>query len=333
MEAEKARAEAQMEDVTMGRRVKQLAMQINLRLSLLAIHLAVGPPSVLRRAADTDATVFTTTSQVDAVAAATSAALPLPSGTVASVEGAGGGAQPAMLDAALMHLARDGVVKLGHGWGFGRLLRKEGIAAWVSAKLDEVAQNVKRGGHVHYGGVVPGIAPLAEAVHASLGKLATAYLGDDAKFDRYLTFRLPAFVDLSAYPAGLYHHDRCGHRLKAYLLLTRVREGTHPLRVALGSHRTLFLAHNMLRTSRFSDAYVESAWRVGSVTGEVGEGFIFDTNAVHKAGGIGPNASTGHRDVLMFEFNARNKSARMRQFDRSLPCGNIQGPTGLSTQP
>ena len=28
-------------------------------------------------------------------------------------------------------------------------------------------------------------------------------------------------------PAGYYHHDRCGHRLKAYLLLTRVTEGSY----------------------------------------------------------------------------------------------------------
>ena len=136
-------------------------------------------------------------------------------------------------------------------------------------------------------------------------------------------FRLRPRLDLASYPAGYYHHDRCGHRLKAYIFLNDVGEREHPLRVALGSHRTLYYSHNDMPASRFTDAFVERNYAVVSVVGEMGDGFVFDTNAIHKAGGAGlvGAAAHGQRDVLLFEFNSRNKSKMLREIDPGIPCG------------
>lgn len=242
-------------------------------------------------------------------------------------------------------LARDGVVRLGHGWGFGQLLAAVSVrrrllastqpptaraadvnlSAWVSERLDTLAWNSgskiwRR--HVDYRGAIPGLEPLLAAIRATVGKMASTYLGNDTSLDGYFALRLPPSLDVANYPAGYYHHDRCGPRLKFYVMLTRVTEGTHPLRVAFGSHRTLYYSHDDMRTSRFTDEFIEATYDVGSVTGEPGEGFLFDTNAVHKAGGMGTGfPADGVRDALVFEFNARGRSRAMCAVDHTLPCG------------
>jgi len=234
---------------------------------------------------------------------------------------------------ALKLLMRDGVVRLDHHWGFARLLLEqpvtggsETIGSWISRRLDEVARerHPDRRRHVSWDGEIPGIAPVVQAVRATCGRLAREYLGSDADMSHYSAFRLPPNLDLAQYPAGYYHHDRCGHRLKAYLLLTRVTEESHPLRIALGSHRTLFYSHHEMLASRFADEYIETNYVVRSVTGAAGDGFLFDTNAVHKAGGVGL-AAQGVRDVMLFEFNAQGRSAAMCAVDRTLPCGCSPG--------
>jgi hypothetical protein len=229
---------------------------------------------------------------------------------------------------ALAILMRDGVVRLDRHWGFARLLHEVSVAggsdtvsSWISRRLDAVARerHLDRR-HVVWDGEIPGIARIMHTVRLTFEKLARDYLGSDAFMSNYSAFRLPPKLDVAHYPAGFYHHDRCGHRLKAYILLTRVTETTHPLRIALGSHRTLYYSHHDMLASRFADDYVETHYSVRPVTGEAGEAFLFDTNAVHKAGGVGL-AAQGVRDVLLFEFNARGRSAEMCAVDRTLPCG------------
>ena len=234
---------------------------------------------------------------------------------------------------ALTLLMRDGVVRLDQHWGFARLIleqpitgRSESLRSWITRRLDALGEglHLESRRHIAWEGTIPGIAPILQAVQATFGRLAQNYLGSDAVLSHYSAFRLPPNLDLAHYPAGFYHHDRCGHRLKAYLLLTRVTEESHPLRIALGSHRTLFYSHNDMLSSRFTDEYIESQYLVRSVTGEAGEGFLFDTNAVHKAGGVGL-AAQGTRDVMLFEFNARGRSAEMCAVDHTLPCGCSHG--------
>lgn len=49
--------------------------------------------------------------------------------------------------------------------------------------------------------------------------------------------------------------------------------------------------------------------------GDVGEGFVFDTNGLHRATVEG----TRQRETLVFEFNAREKSAVLK----NAPCGHL----------
>ena len=81
---------------------------------------------------------------------------------------------------------------------------------------------------------------------------------------------------------------------------------------------TLRKANELSRTAL--DSELISAAAAGVHTGEAGEAFIFDTNAIHKAGGVGL-AAQGVRDVMFFEFNAHGRSSEMCAVDRTLPCG------------
>ena len=139
----------------------------------------------------------------------------------------------------------------------------ETVGAWISRRLDMVARERRLSSrkHVAYRGEIPGIASILHAVEATFGRLARDYLGNDTVLSDYSVFRLPPNLDIAhcschpptspaarsstrtrkyfrdrgamcsrcagADPAGYYHHDRCGHRLKAYLLLTRVTENSY----------------------------------------------------------------------------------------------------------
>ena len=155
-----------------------------------------------------------------------------------------------------------------------------------------------------------------------LTDLAREYLGEDAELTWYSNspvkgLRLPQkFPDMGgAYFSGMYHHDRCGHRLKAFIFLTPVTEQTHPTRVAVGSQNTQYWTYNDQMVSRLADDYVESNYHVRPMLGEIGEGFIFDTNSIHRATMVGEG---GHRESLIFEFNPKAKSS----FLKNSPCGN-----------
>ena len=52
-----------------------------------------------------------------------------------------------------------------------------------------------------------------------------------------------------------------------------------------------------------------------ALTGQLGDGFVFDTNALHKATAEGAE----ERSVVMFEMNARARAAEMRRW-AGAPC-------------
>lgn len=135
-----------------------------------------------------------------------------------------------------------------------------------------------------------------------------------------LAVRLPATMPKkleSVYPSAMWHHDRCGRRLKAFVFLHDVDEHTHPTRIAVGSHETLYWSHNLVATSRFSSSFVRRNYRTVPMVGKMGEGFIFDTNTIHSATVTGNRS----REALVIEFNPAEKA---RLLDRS-PCGFVRG--------
>lgn len=79
----------------------------------------------------------------------------------------------------------------------------------------------------------------------------------------------------------------------------------------MGSHRTLFYSYHDLDQSRFAEDWVAASYTVEPMLGREGQGFIFDTNALHK-GHIVQNA-TSPRDTLVWEINTVHKGRQLRQ--------------------
>lgn len=237
----------------------------------------------------------------------------------AASDGAEGGA--------VSQLYRDGFVKIDASWGIAPLLT-DSLRSSISAKLPLAL------------GAAPSsttdlkdeLALLLPHVLPRLTRLAKDYLGEDAELTLYkgseaTAYRLPATMPEHwdrVYPSGHWHHDRCGRRLKAIVFLQRVDEETHPTLVAAGSHETLYWGHGEFSVSRFSDRFVERSYRPVAMTGELGEGFVFDTNSVHRANVKGSKG----RQTLVFEFNPRGKA---KLLDQS-PCG-YQNMTKGSSRP
>ena len=94
-------------------------------------------------------------------------------------------------------------------------------------------------------------------------------------------------------------------------------EGGHPLRVASGSHTSVWYSHDVLSESRYTDAYVRRGYEVATLSSSLGEGVCFDTNALHQGSLEGQSAQ---RDAVLFEWNLRNKSGVLY----SRACGDIK---------
>ena len=166
-----------------------------------------------------------------------------------------------------------------------------------------------------------GLDATMRAASAALGPVARAYLeagGGKAVLSGVTLLRLPANLSVRSYTSGLWHHDRCGRRLKAFVFLQRVTPRTQTTHVALRSHTTAYYAYHTHAASRFTDGYVQRSYRVRPMLGALGEGFVFDTNAIHKGGVDG----TGERrDALVLEFNDASKYADLAEARAwGVPC-------------
>lgn len=150
---------------------------------------------------------------------------------------------------------------LAHGflrvrdWG----LDLAALRAQVAAALEKSAWGIARAfrtSKTH----LPALEPLLR--NTSLARLIRGYLGS-ARFDGFATFSLLPNATDDSYPSGLWHHDRCGRRLRLFVFVHDVREGDVPVtQVARGTHNTVHL--NVVEHfpyTRFSDAYVRSRER------------------------------------------------------------------------
>jgi len=227
----------------------------------------------------------------------------------------------------LDELRARGFTRLRASWGFREAVVAAKLPATVGAMLDAAEVEVTRSQpgarrHAPAFGAVPGIEPLLALVTRHLLPLARKYLGDDARLDGYHAFRLMKDLGSTQYAPAHWHHDRCSHRLKAYVLLHAVEMDGHPLQIAAGSHRTLYYAYHRMELSRFSHEYVAAnyGWIESMTTEQAGDGFLFDTNGIHRAA---PGRGARHRDALLFEFNAAS-SARALSEHAGAPCPMTQ---------
>jgi hypothetical protein len=181
---------------------------------------------------------------------------------------------------------------------------------------------------------VPGLDALEKRAVPRMLALANAYFNDTV-YSGYTVLRIASHdIPFKDYISGMWHHDRCGRRIKCFVFLTNTTARAHPLRIALGSYRTIFYSYDsfevcavpgsqrmaqprgsssaLLQESRFADEYVRREYKVKTLLGsraheqseqEV-DGFCFNTNSIH-AGTLNGSQT---RDAVVFEFNQYAKS-------------------------
>ena len=148
-------------------------------------------------------------------------------------------------------LINHGYVTFNHTWGlrkaFGSAL-KEGVRLALSNhSRTEVFGGVSKYQALHGLGApqVPGLDALEKRAVPRMLALATAYLGNDTVYSGYTVLRMASHdIPVKDYISGLWHHDRCGRRIKCFVFLTNTTARAHPLRIALGSHRTIFYSYD-----------------------------------------------------------------------------------------
>ena len=126
-----------------------------------------------------------------------------------------------------------------------------------------------------------------------------------------------AVPSLKGYLSAMWHHDRCGSRVKAFLFLHDVGRHGRPTLVAPRSHRTLYYDHESLHASRFSESYVRDSYDVAALTGPEGGGALLDTNSVHRAEPDGARPRT----VVILDHIARGKRDAYAALNFTGPCG------------
>ena len=157
--------------------------------------------------------------------------------------------------------------------------------------------------------------------NTSIAGLITGYLGASVRYDGHVIKNTPAVwskTKMRGFPAGRWHHDRCGRRLKMFIYLSNVTSNSHPTTIASGTHNTMYYTHSaaLFDLSRYSDEHVRKHHQVEAMRGLRGGGFIFDTNALHKIEMSGSEP----RLVLVLEFHPHGKvPALVRHFPDS-PC-------------
>jgi len=223
-------------------------------------------------------------------------------------------------------LRTDGYFKIDSSWGLAQRLPKP-TRDVIHARLGGGdfsrirKQQIGRGDWTDPDEPIPGLDDLTSHLVPTIRAIATSYLGEDTDYNGgYVALRLPAnHMDWGKYISGLWHHDGCSNRVKCFVFLTPVTPDSHPTLVAKGSQRNVYYSFGMgMGESRYDDAYVRANYEAVPMLGEIGEGFCFDTNTVHKGELVGWHG----RDALIFEFNAFEKSQVLDRVVCS-PCGGF----------
>ena len=221
-------------------------------------------------------------------------------------------ATPATRNSLFQSLSRNGYALVDQ-WG----IDIDALAFEAETALAGNHKVVRRGAAIVYNGALRSIAPVLQ--NSTLRAAAAAYLGSDTEITGYEVLRLTdGLATESQYISGYWHHDRCGHRLKAFVFLHDVsRDGGRPTEVVKGSQNTLYYSYHDNWEARFEDKYVQANYETAAMVGPKGGGFIFDTNAIHR----GVVNGTQSRTVVILELNRAKKSAELRaRGQRAIPC-------------
>ena len=219
-------------------------------------------------------------------------------------------------DSWLRHLFANGYARIDGSWGFAPILHETELAGRLRVLLDaqqtiqadegpEGKQSGVKAIQADHGETHRMMRNVTRTLMERLRPAAEAYLGADAGPGRARLVLLEGKPIASLwYPSGMWHHDRCGPRLKCFVNLGEVGPAAHPMRIVPRSHTTVYYAYDTPVQSRFSDAYIEANYDPPVVlVGSMGEGFCFDTNGLHS----GTLQGTQPRYVAIFEFHSEGQ--------------------------
>ena len=167
---------------------------------------------------------------------------------------------------------------------------------------------------------IPALRPLLE--NRTLAALLESYLGGPVRYEGHVLLHLSMRVNAHKYFSAMWHHDRCGRRMKVFVFLHDVTANGKPTEVADRTHQIWYYLQRGMGCSRFSTSYVTTRHTVVPMTGRAGGGFVFDTNALHR-GNIESNAT---RTVLILEFDAHAKLNTLKAKGHDGPCPSVRNP-------
>lgn len=154
-------------------------------------------------------------------------------------------------------------------------------------------------------------------------ELLAFYVGSDVMINGYQYWHVNANLTRKGNEdIWDWHHDGCGTRAKIFLYIHDINENGLTTEIAAGSQTSLKYTYSNVWTTGsprpwFQEERVHKAWRVDTITGPAGGGFIFDPNALHRAA-----AYKGHlaRDVVVIDVSSAFKA------EVGIPSAPFQSP-------
>ena len=164
---------------------------------------------------------------------------------------------------------------------------------------------------------LPALDPLLN--NPRLADVLRNYIGGPVRYDGSVILNLTDSVSLQNYASAMWHHDRCGRRIKLFIFLHDVYSDGRPTVVAARSHNLLYYSYGnpWQLISRYSEEWVQSQYQVVPMTGAAGGGFLFDTNSLHKGEVLGRRG----RVTVILEFHGHGKVHQMKQHNNPCPSG------------
>ena len=218
-------------------------------------------------------------------------------------------------------------------------LQRDGFVRIDDFGLDVTALAAQARAALHFEGVaspsgdlltartrLPALEPLL--LNTTIAHAIHGYLGGSARFDSYATFRLTPNATERTYPSGMWHHDRCGRRLRMFVFIHDVTTSTRPTLAARGSHRHLayYSYLETLGLTRFSDALIRRSYDVVPLTGRAGGGFLLDTNGIHRAQLSAQLSGGAPRTAILLEWHPHRKIPSLAAHPAAvaLPCPSVK---------
>ena len=171
---------------------------------------------------------------------------------------------------------------------------------------------------------LPSLDPLLR--NNDLARVINDYLGGAARYEGHMLLELTPSASADSYRSAIWHHDRCGRRLKLFIYLDDVSATTgRPTLVARGTHDMAHFNSGMpYGLSRFREEHVAARYAVEPLDAPTGGGFLLDTNALHRAAVERGNRT---RQAVVLEFHAHGKVQTLGKVDNPCPWGRPSAHT------